>query len=506
MVDSFVSPWHVAINTGNQISPIIDVDIQKYMDKVSNATFKTVLPVTLKMENQENYAKIFYKNKWVFDGYVHNRDYSDDGTATVRLEEISYLLWETRCQTDEGVAGLFQKEIRIDGCEPWSGNLRSIGYYINKIINDYNQSDIALSFVDLTENGELSNRTSIIGQYDGSGLPTLSLTHMSIFMALKRVLMDWCGQNMWFDIRLQPNGKKCGVLYAGSQRGKIDGATIPLFDKSIKSESQAEVPLTQVSVRCNTGSQIITGHAGTIPTRAVTYQIDGAFSEVELNAIAARVLDERKQGSNSFSVTWNNADDVYISPEPAYIFNKIGDLSLIDDKPDVAMPWAEYVIREVQIGSDGTTCLIGDNKKSIFDIYKSTLSIVDGGNSTSEDKDIPASYGVIEVEGSTASQDFKGWKAIAANSPPSNNEDTTSPASCGNGGGLFLIDDDLKLPASTDTLIYVKVEIGSPRCDDPSVNKYGDAYTDPYNPEYYTTGKVSNRAIHINLYKGDDAT
>ena len=502
MVDSYLSPWHVAFNNGD-VSPIIEVDIQKYMDKVSNATFKTVIPVKLELENKENYAKIFYKNTRVFDGYVHGREYSNDGTASVRLEELSFLLWDTKCQSDS-VVGLFQPEIRIDGTEPWSGNKRTIGYYIDKIINDFNKSGIALQFIDLT-NGELTNRTSIIGQGGDSGLPTLNLTHMSIFMALKRVIMDWCGKNMWFDIRLTKGNTLCGVLYAGSERNKISGASIPLFTESKKSETQQEVPATMVYVRCNNGNQYIRGVAGTDPKRAVTYEVEGAFSEVELNAIAQRVLEERQQGSLSFEVTWNDVEDEYIIPEPADVFDKIGDMTLIDDKSDAVMPWNTYVIREVSLGSDGTKCVIGDYRKSIFDIYKTTLASVDGASSMAESKDIPASYGVIEVEGSTASSNFKGWKALSTPQPGETNNDPNAPSACGNGGGRFLIDDELKLPASTDNIIYVKVDIGSPRCNDPSENKFGDAYTDPYNREFYTSGRVANRSLSLNLYKGEGA-
>lgn len=500
--DSFLSPWHVAFNNGDT-SPIIDVDIQKYMDKVSNATFKTVLPVDIDM-TKENYAKLFYKNTRVFDGYVHNRDYANDGTATVRLEELSFVLWDSICQTDSGVIGFFQPEIRIDGTKPWSNEKRTIGEYIDKIINDYNRSKVALEFIDLT-GGELSSRTSIVGQGNGSGLPTLNLTHMSVFMALKRVIMDWCGMNMWFDIHLTKGGTLCGKLYAGAERNKIPGSSIPLFTSSKKSETQQEVPATMIYVRCNNGTQHIQGSAGSDPTRTVTYEIDGAISEVELNAIAARVLDERKQGSLSFEVTWGDVDDIYILPEPADVFDKIGDSTLIDDRPDAVMPWNKYVIREIAVGSNGTKCVIGDYKKSIFDIYKSTLSRVDGGNSISEPKDIPTSYGVIEVEGSTASENFKGWKALTLPRQGETNTDPNAPAECGSGGGRFLIDDDLKLPASTDNLIYIKVDIGSPRCEDPSENKYGDPYTDPYNPEFYTGGKVANRSLSLNLYKGEDA-
>lgn len=503
MVD-YLSDWHVALNNGNKTA-ITDVEVTKYMDKVSNATFKTIEEFAIDM-TKENYAKIFYKNIRVFDGYMRERSYDKDGRASCRLDEISYVLWDSKCQSDS-VIGLFQPEVRIDGREPWSGDKRTIGYYIDKIVNDFNKSGISIEFVDTSENQELSSRTSIIGQTESSGLPSLVLTHMSIFMALKRVIMDWCGYNMWFDIRLNADGSLGGKLYAGRTREQITGASIPLFTSSKKTESQTQVPATMVYVRCTNGSQIITGSAGTDPARSVTYQIDGAFSEAELNAIAARVMEERAQGSVSYEVNWGDVSTVYIDPEPADSFNKIGDLTLEKDKPEMIMPWKEYIIREISLSSsDGTTCVIGDDKKSIFDIYQSTLSLVDGANSISTDTDVYADYGVIEVEGSTATDKFKGWKEIIDAKSSGGTSDTNTPASCGNGGGMFLIDDELKLPASTDDIIYVKVNIGSPRCDDPSVSKYGDAYTDPYNPEYYTAGKVSNRSVTVNLYKGDDSS
>jgi len=504
---SDVNPWHAAFTTGHRV-PITDVDIQMYIDKVSNATFKTTMPLDIWQNNAkaEVYAKIFYKNTEVYNGYCRQHEYAGDGTASIRLEDISYVLWETNCQTNADVFGLFQPEIRIDGREPWSGAKRTIGYYINKIINDFNQSGIAINFVDLSPGQELSNRTSVIGQSssDTSGLPTLVLTHMSIAMALKRIIMDWCGQNMWYDLKITREGKKCGILYAGSKRNTIPGATIPLFHDMKKTSAQNQVPATKVFVRCNNGNQYITGSAGADPSRCVTYEINGAFSKVELDAIANRVLQERSEGSISYEVSWQNASNVYITPRPADVFDKIGDLTQQDVNPDEIMQWDTYSIQEVQISSTGTTCILGGIKQSIFDIYKSTLSRVDGGNNVSEEKDVSASYGVIEVEGSTSSQEFKGWKSIyqaAESRDPLS--DPTAPASCGNGGGKFLIDDKLKLPASTDDLVYMTVFIGSPRCDDPSLEKFGDAYTDPYNPDFYTGGKASPRALHINLYKGE---
>lgn len=192
-------------------------------------------------------------------------------------------------------------------------------------------------------------------------IPSMGFGVCSVYNALNRIIVDVFGMGLWFDYT---NGTK-SIRY-GEYNKNATGYPIPTNIKLLEKDIDTNITGIVVygddnTLRASAGS--ITGG------RVIAYRYTQCQSVSELQYIANKIYDDRKNITARHEIEF-----------PAGWYNiREGDHIIISDTlTGLGVTATGHGVKDVKITTEKTVVGIGAGQVTVFDLYSSRLSIIDG--------------------------------------------------------------------------------------------------------------------------------
>jgi hypothetical protein len=306
-------------------------------EKLNTATFTTVIPIPT-----DTSVILTCNGTEVFEGMATSMTQMSDARYDIEITEYAKKLYNEYCFSP-AVKGLFMPNIIIHNYDSNTDTKLTIGEYIHAICDDFNHSTITLTPVD--EDG-INSMTEIPGM--GLPLPDVTISHQSIGTTLRKFIVDTLGLSLWYEYISATSFE----VHYGTARDTIHlNLATEFIVNNNSSEEAIKIPIIGVYIKNEDDTKH--GYAGDYVTGpCIMREIEGSFSENELNAMASVMLAEYALPRLTYDVEFLPGT---IRFKECDIFDGIGDQTLDDPfkmtyKTD-ADPWR---IKSVKITDKNT--------------------------------------------------------------------------------------------------------------------------------------------------------
>lgn len=373
---------------GNTVYNITDVNISRDTGKTNTASF-----TNFSMIEAGTYLYITTKEKSAlkdvnapFNGFV-TKCKGKNGVYDIACEDASGLLKTIKAQAQ--IESGFTPNIVI---RPVRSNKHRntikeyLGYIIANGADGLNQANQAISFED---KNNLGNTTKI--PYTDIDLPVISINHMSLGGAIRKLLVDVCHLVTWY--KYIPGGSNGLAGSITVSYGLYRDRKVVSNDEYIMANEMVdsiEYPLVDCVTVLNTDVTKFATVGDPLSKKCVTYKLDGTYNTQEMEHIAGQILNDRKIKRLQYKVTFPPGTGLTFK-EGDY-FGGLGDATLgeanMPYKQGTYTPGATidvWQMRRINVTSSGTDVYVGDTYRTVFDMYSDKLNEVDGLSATTEE-------------------------------------------------------------------------------------------------------------------------
>lgn len=411
--------------------PISNIGIDRATKKVNRATFKSpsYVPTVHYINGSTKLAtiaRIFCNGRMVFD-YSRVIKCIDQGKSVfdVTIEEVASLLYNIPLQDGSNHNIVVKSKDK-------NGNKKTIKKLISDLIDGHiGGTSFILDSSHFTDMSGVGNLTYIPMLTDVP-IPDLEFGNMSVLTAIKKLLTETLGLDMWYSIRNVSDYVYTANVNYGLSNGwaKID-INQPWVSCNIV-ESTELTPVNTVYVFNSDGklygqsSDALQTGTGKISAK---YQINGTYNETDLNAFAAAILKDRREEHKSYRLKWGAGQGIFASDGKIFtegaLFTGLGDQSNPDANlrmewrgnvnPSVTspLPYSRFLadekywqIADIRITDQYTEITVGSNRLSIFDVYKEKLKEVDGMPIPTTDVKLESTKVTVPVGGTVPAYSF----------------------------------------------------------------------------------------------------
>jgi hypothetical protein len=328
-------------------------------EKLNTCDVKCVSPI-----NVENGITVTVNGTSVFQGIVKECIKSDDKIHyKIHAEETACILMN-RYYVKNGMPNIIIKSRDIN-----TGTQRTVGHYLNLL-----PSIPTKSALDSNNYGSMNSIP-----FTDIPLPDTQFGRMTEYTAYKTFLSDIIGLPFWFEQgRTTPTYGLCRALQPLQLPRDF------IIDSGLQEETYIP-PFDSIVVIDDNRDKY--GTAGLCDSPGVpkgmyqgVYQYDGTHTITELNAMASSILKLKGTVSRSWKVVF--------APGAAIHFREGDVITAIGDETcDPVMPYqqgsggtnvAGYQVKTVEISESGTTLYLNSTRRTIFDVMKDRLRLVDG--------------------------------------------------------------------------------------------------------------------------------
>lgn len=379
--------FEVIVNGSHKYS-IYATKIHESLNDINTARFSIANSTNL--IDKDDTVKIYRKNAYdviAFNGYVINVINNKDNTFTYECKELGNLLYEMPIIKSTG--GIFKSRIIIHNPTDPYGNL-TIQDFVNAMMSFYTHHPNVTYTPGsgICRAGNLSTSQTIPGK-DNTYLPATVISGKSIGKALNDFLENTCGFSVWYN-------RNTGAVEYGFIRDAITlNITSEYIMSTEKLEDENAIPYKPYVVEVWNADASGKGYYPKSGLTEGTFNImrfklsSNNFSGT-LDAFAERIYTDAQLNTDIFRVTFPPGT---VRFKEGDYFKGLGDQTITypmeyktgnDANPLETPGDSVWRITDVIITENSTEVIVGPSYYSIFDIYHTSLSTIDGVPTTTE--------------------------------------------------------------------------------------------------------------------------
>jgi len=278
------------------------------------------------------------------------------------------------------------------------------GLYINNTSNNkrlFEYVDYILPFTwsDISDS-TYKYKTIVSGGASSDYIPSMGFSTCTVWTALQRLIVTIFNYGMWFEY---PAGKKC-IRY-GEYNRDVYNYDYPTPINITMQENSVDHNVDGVIVYGADNSLYKTYGNVSAGSRTVAYRYSGCNSLSELQWVARKLYDDRKEPQIRYEIEF---------PAGYYKINEGDRIHIYDTSIGLLESETGYGVKDVQVRDDKTIVGIGSASLTVFDILNDRLSKIDGGilsyTATPIETDynnVAASAGTSDLYGEEVGVDFE---------------------------------------------------------------------------------------------------
>jgi hypothetical protein len=206
----------------------------------------------------------------------------------------------------------------------------------------------------------------------GAYLPAMGFSACSVDRALRRVIVDLMGYGIWYD---ETQGAKV-VRFGEYNTDRKTNYPLPSDIRQVSTSKNYNIDRIMVFNDDKTLKSV----QGT-GNRSLAYRYSGCQSQAELDAMARKIWNDRKNISDRWEVDFPFNNELNSQPFIVHegdILDIHSDQEGMPQKPSVDGIPAGYGVKDVKITFEKVTVGLGAANTTIFDIMAERLSVIDG--------------------------------------------------------------------------------------------------------------------------------